>query len=72
MRHAPDQVSDERLRTALVLAAYIVTRHGPVYAPILDRLEREVAAREVAEDPMRRARRLLEAYTVEGGLKAIR
>lgn len=61
----------ERLERALALAAYIVLRHGPIYAPYLDRLEREL---EVARrnDPTERAKRILETYTLEGGRKAIR
>jgi hypothetical protein len=54
----------EELERALALAAYIVLRHGPIYAPYIDRLEREL---ENA-----RAKRILQTYTVEGGRKAIR
>ena len=51
----------ERIERALMLAAYVVVRHGPAYAPLLDRLERELeAARQ--NDPNARARRILEAY----------
>lgn len=65
------ELSIERLERALVLAAYIVVRHGSVYAPIVERLERELdAARR--DDPVVRARRILENYTVAGGRKAIR
>src|SRR5262249_40489409 len=32
----------QRLERALALAAYIVLRHGLVYAPYIDRLEREL------------------------------
>ena len=59
----------DRLERALVLAAYIVVRHGPVYAPYIDRLERELeAARQ--NDPMVRARRILETYAVDGSAHA--
>jgi hypothetical protein len=61
----------ERLECALALAAYIVLRHGSVYAPYIDRLERELEAAR-RNDPTERAKRILEAYTREGGLKAIR
>ena len=61
----------EELERALALAAYIVLRHGPIYAPYIDRLERELEnARK--NDPTERAKRILETYTVEGGRKAIR
>ena len=53
----------ERLERALVLAAYIVLRHGPVYAPYVDRIERELeAARH--NDPTERAKRILATYAV--------
>jgi hypothetical protein len=61
----------EQVERALALAAYIVLRHGPVYAPYIDRLERELeAARRT--DPTVRAKRILEAYTVKGARNAIR
>lgn len=58
------------LERALAMAAYIVLRHGHEYAPILDRLEREVE-RARKDDPQVRARRILERYTSAGGRKAI-
>ena len=61
----------ERLESALVLAAYIVVRHGPVYAPYIGRLQRELdAARQ--NDPMARAKRILETYAVDGSVHADR
>ena len=61
----------EELERALALAAYIVLRHGPIYLPYIDRLERELEnARK--NDPTERAKRILQTYTVEGGRKAIR
>jgi hypothetical protein len=61
----------ERLERALVLAAYIVIRHGPVYAPYIDRLERELeAARQ--HDPTERAKRILEVYATEKSPHATR
>lgn len=66
-----DDISLERLERALVAMAYIVVRHGPAYAPILDRLEREVEDRRRRDEPVSRARRLLAAYTVDGGSNAI-
>ena len=61
----------ERLERALAMAAYIVLRHGPVYATYIDRLERELAAAR-RNDPTERAKRILQTYTVEGGRKTIR
>ena len=61
----------ERLEHALVLVAYIVLRHGPIYAPYIDRLERELeAARQ--NDPTERAKRILETYAAKGDTNATR
>lgn len=68
---ADDPVTEDRIERALVLTAYIVTRHGEVYAPLFDRLESELHAARRARAPAERARRVLEAYTVEGGVRAI-
>lgn len=57
--------SVERLERALVLAAYIVVRHGPQFAPIVERLESELAA-ALRDDPVERARRILQRYSVNG------
>src|SRR5262245_63777770 len=48
----------EQAKRALALAAYIVLRHGAVYAPYIDRLERELKpARK--NHPTERAKRIL-------------
>jgi hypothetical protein len=61
----------ERLEHALVLVAYIVLRHGPIYAPYIDRLERELeTARQ--NDPTERAKRILETYAANGNANAAR
>jgi hypothetical protein len=61
----------DQLERALALAAYIVLRHGPVYTPYIDRLEKELEAAR-RNDPTERAKRILQTYTVEGDRKAIR
>lgn len=61
----------ERLRAALVKAAYIVARHGDVYAPILERLEAAYQEAASKERPADRARRILQDHTIDGGRKAI-
>jgi hypothetical protein len=61
----------ETLEHCLVLAAYFVVQYGPVYAPILRRMEREVEKAR-REDPIAAANRILTAYTEEGGLNAMR
>ncbi len=55
----------ERMERALQLAAFVVVRHGPVYAPLFDRLERELEAAR-RSDPTERAKRILEAYAAAG------
>jgi hypothetical protein len=66
-----EEVSVEHLEKALLLAAYVVLRYGEAYAPLLERLEHEVVERRRRVAPADRARRILEAYTLEGGRKAI-
>jgi len=56
----------------VVHMAYIVERYGDRYAPILDSLCTHLEAARRRESPRERARRILEAYTLDGGLKAIR
>lgn len=62
MRRDTDPLpSVEELEEALAVVAYIVLRHGDVYAPIMDRLQREVeeARRRVPSGD--RARQILAA-----------
>lgn len=61
-----------RLYEAMVFAAYLVEQYGDAYAPILARMEEEWSAVLKADTPQARARRILNAHTVEGGLNAIR
>lgn len=56
-----DPVTPERIERALVAVARLVVKRGPVYAPILERLERElINARR--RDPVSHAMRILSAY----------
>jgi hypothetical protein len=74
IKAAIHRVSDPvvgRLEHALVLAAYIVLRHGLVYAPYVDRLEEELEAAR-RNDPTEHAKRILETYTAAGGRNAMR
>jgi hypothetical protein len=57
----------ERMERALVLAAYVVVRHGPVYAPLLERLERELKIAR-RNDPTERAKRILRTHGNHTGL----
>jgi hypothetical protein len=51
-------VTREQLERWIVTMAYIVTRHGPRYAPLLERLEREY--RERFHDPVAHAQAILD------------
>jgi hypothetical protein len=53
-------VTREQLERWIMTMAYIVTRHGPRYAPLLERLEREY--RERFHDPVAHAQALLDHY----------
>jgi hypothetical protein len=55
-------VTLERLLLARAAIAYAMTRDGAVYAPVFERLEREIAIMRAADDVMARARRCLEDY----------
>jgi hypothetical protein len=52
----------ERLLRARAAMAYAMTLDGAVYAPVFERLEREIAVIRAADDVMARARRCLEDY----------
>ena len=74
---APDEVTIERLERALLAISYAIQLDGPVYAPVLERLEREIAAVRANEDAVSRARQYLEqfrdqaAVASSGDVKAI-
>jgi hypothetical protein len=50
----------ERLERALAAISYAILLDGPVYAPVLDRLEREIAAVHTSGDVVSRARQHLD------------
>ena len=52
-------VTLERLLRARAAIAYAITLDGAIYAPVFERLEREIAAMRAADDVMARARRCL-------------
>lgn len=58
------EVTKEDFEMAIVCAAYVVVRHGPRYAPLLDRLEREYKARFT--DPVAKAQAILDRYRASG------
>ncbi len=74
-RHQQEEVTLERLERARAAVAYAMTLDGAVYAPIFERLEREIAARRAADDVMARAQRCLNDYAAAAmpavGVKAI-
>ena len=70
--NAPHQpVTLERLEHGLAIAAYLMELHGPVMAPIFEKLEREAEAMRSSQDAAGRARRLLDSYRTAGGVKPV-
>lgn len=61
----------ERTERALLLLAYFMELDGDVYLPMFEKFEAELAEMKAAETARDRARRLLERYSRDGGLKAI-
>jgi hypothetical protein len=57
-----DEITVERLERALAAISYAILLDGPIYAPVLDRLEREIAAARASEDVVSRARQYLEQF----------
>jgi len=56
----PEPLTLERLLQARAAIAYAMTLDGAVYAPVFERLEREIAILRADDDVMARARRCLE------------
>jgi hypothetical protein len=55
-----EPVTVARLERALALTAYLLVRDGPVVAPLLESLERDLAAMRRQANTVARAKRLLE------------
>ena len=60
-RAAQSEFTEAWLCEAIDTVSFCIVRDGPVYAPILERLERELKALQDEEDIVARARRNLEA-----------
>jgi len=59
-----EELTAKRIEHALVLLAYAITATGETkFAPMLEYLERELAAYRAAPDPIDRARAILERHT---------
>jgi hypothetical protein len=61
-RKTNEEVTLARLERALATVAYAILLDGPIYAPILERLEREIAAWHAREDVVSRARQYLTQF----------
>ncbi|MFL9827726.1 hypothetical protein [Rhodoplanes sp. SY1] len=61
----------ERMERALLLLAYFIEIDGDVHVPMYEKFEAELDELRRKEDVKERARRLLAAYSREGGVKAI-
>lgn len=66
-----EPITLERLQRAQALIARLILRDGPVYAPYLDRLDREIDALKSKDDIVARARRVLQDQTAAGGTNAM-
>jgi hypothetical protein len=65
-----ESITIARLEAALAIVARAILLDGSIYAPIFDRLEREVAALRAADDAVSRAERYLAVYAAasSGGM----
>jgi hypothetical protein len=73
-KHDHGEITLERLLQEQAAVAYCIMMDGPIYAPLLERYEREIAALRAREDAVSRARRILEGHAATssaGGMKAI-
>lgn len=61
----------ERTERALLLLAYFTELDGDVHLPMFEKFEAELAELKRAETARERARRLLDNYSRDGGVKAI-
>lgn len=71
----PEQSSPpyvERLERALLLIACAIELDGDVHVPLFEKIEAELQEARRADDTKIRARRLLAAYSRDGGVNAIR
>jgi hypothetical protein len=59
-------ITVERLEAALAIVARAVVLDGPIYAPLFDRLEREIAEVRAQDDVVSRAERYLAAHAAAG------
>jgi hypothetical protein len=61
-KNVSGEVTLVRLERALAAISYAIVLDGPIYAPILERLEREITALRADEDTVARARQYVERY----------
>ena len=54
-------VTLERLERARAAICYAILKDGPIYGPVLVRLEQEIAAMQAKDDVVARARKYLDA-----------
>ncbi len=62
----------ERLERALLVLAYFIELDGDVHVPLFELFEHELEEFKRKEGAKDRARRLLSAYSRDGGVNAIR
>lgn len=52
-------ITEQRLLDAITIVSEVIVKYGVKYAPLLDRLERELADLRKVDDPLSRAKRHL-------------
>lgn len=62
------RITIAELEEAQAYVAELIIRFGDTYAPIFDRLEREIVALRAKDDVVARARRLLAARHAESAI----
>ncbi|WP_029659567.1 MULTISPECIES: hypothetical protein [unclassified Afipia] len=58
-------ITEGELERALILRAYFIEQDGPVYVPLFEKLEKELADKRRDKAVLNRARKLRETYTIE-------
>lgn len=55
-----EEVTLERLERALAVISHAILQDGPIYAPYLERLEREITSLRAREDTVSRAQQYID------------
>lgn len=64
-------ITAERIEHAMVLVAFMVASGQTKLAPLLDRLEKELAIYKQERDPVSRAQRILRDHTIDPNARLV-